>query len=318
MKELVILSGKGGTGKTSLAGCLAHLNGKSMLVDCDVDASNLHLILQSEIRHRHEFVSGRKAQLDSEACTACGICEEHCRFEAIKERDGVFAVDDIACEGCGVCVHVCPENAVAMVDNIGGRWFESTCPYGPFLHGELGIGQGNSGKLVSLLKQRARELAQESDLPLTIIDGPPGIGCPVIASLTGADYALIVTEPSPSARHDMNRLLQLAGHFHIPTGICINKYDLNEEVTVEIENEARQLGSSVIGRISFDPSFTRAQKKATTLLEYGGGRTAGQIEAIWKKLKPLVMAEGTAKVPSECEGCPFLSVRPPDIGGRRS
>lgn len=313
-----MLSGKGGTGKTSLTGCLAHLNQQSVVVDCDVDASNLHLILKPEVKKQGEFVAGRKARIDSESCNACGKCEEYCRFEAIEQRDGVFSVDEIRCEGCGVCLHVCPEDAVAMRDNVAGRWFESTTPYGPFAHGELGIGQGNSGKLVSLLKQQARYLARDSGLPLIIIDGPPGIGCPVIASLSGADYALIVTEPSPSARDDMIRILELAGHFHIPTGLCVNKFDLNEEVTASIETEAKRCGADLIGRISFDRSFTHAQRRAATLIEYGSERTVEQIRAIWNKLKPRVMAAETAPPQDQCEGCPFVSVRPPDIGGRRA
>ncbi len=318
MKELVVLSGKGGTGKTSLVGCLAFLNEKSVLVDCDVDASNLHMILESEIRQRHEFVAGKKAHIDPAVCSGCGICGDHCRFGAIDEQDGLFSVNDIACEGCGVCGHVCPEEAVTMADNIGGQWFESLGPLGPFMHGELGIGQGNSGKLVSLLRQRAREVGRESGLPLIIVDGPPGIGCPVIASLSGADYALIVTEPSPTAHHDMSRLLQLTGHFHIRTGVCVNKYDLNETVAEAIEAEARQVGADVLGRISYDPSFTQAQKTATTVLGFVQNQATDEIRAIWKKLSPLITATATDGSLDACKNCGLLSVRPPEFFSKGS
>jgi len=207
VKELVVLSGKGGTGKTSLVGCLAALNKESVLVDCDVDAANLSLILQPEIHTRHDFIGSKKARIDPESCSGCGICVDTCRFNAIVEQHKfqekgqcIFRVDDIACEGCGVCSHVCPEEAILMVDHISGEWFESTSSFGPVVHGELGIAQANSGKLVSCLRQQARQVCRERGFPVIIVDGPPGIGCPVIASLSGADYVLIVTDPSPTAR----------------------------------------------------------------------------------------------------------------------
>ncbi len=315
MKELVVLSGKGGTGKTSLTACLAYLNQQSVLVDCDVDASNLHMIVNTEIKKRHEFIGGKRAVIDSETCSGCAICQDHCRFDAIGSQDGHCFVNDLACEGCGACTLVCPEHSVSMVDNVSGRWFESGSRFGPFIHGELGIGQGNSGKLVSLLKQRAREVGNKAALSLTIVDGPPGIGCPVIASLSGADYALIVAEPSPTSSHDMARLLQLTRHFGVRTGVCVNKYDLNETVTANIEAEARQAGSDVVGRISFDPAFTRAQKHASILFDDNQGQTTEEIRNMWRKLAPLVFSTSKDEVPADCVNCPLLSARPPEIGG---
>jgi len=291
MKELVVLSGKGGTGKTSLVGCLAALNDKTVLVDCDVDASNLHLILQPEIQIKHDFIGGKKAHVYPAMCTGCGLCEVSCRFDAMRESDAAgitpgptFEVDSLKCEGCGVCAVVCPEDAIRLEDHVSGRWFESESEYGPVVHGELGVAEGNSGKLVSQLRNRGVEIARERDLPLVIIDGSPGIGCPVIASLTGMSYALVVTEPSLTALHDMVRLLDLARHFEVPTGVCINKYDINETMTGTIEKKAAELGADIVGRVRFDPAVSEAQRASKPLVRYIQNSTTQEIEAVWERV----------------------------------
>ncbi len=287
MKELVVLSGKGGTGKTSIVGSLAVMQRNVVVVDCDVDAANLHLILNPDVHSHRPFIAGKKAHIDCERCSACGLCLDYCRFDAIKHRvsedpavDDCFSISPLHCEGCGVCVWVCPDDAVRLLDHVSGQWYESTCACGPFVHGELGIGQSNSGKLVSQLRKRAREIGAEQNLPLIIVDGPPGIGCPVIASLTGADYVMMVTEPSYTALHDMKRVLELAGHFDIPAGICVNKYDINEEITALLEQEADDLGADLLGRVRFDPIMSDAQREARPLLGYTDHPIADEIRAL--------------------------------------
>ncbi len=291
MKELVVLSGKGGTGKTSIVGSLAAMQKGIVVVDCDVDAANLHLILNPEVQSQLAFVGGKKARIDSDRCSACGLCLEHCRFGAIQRRpatesaaDDHYTINLIHCEGCGVCVCVCPDDAVSLHDQVSGQWFESTCPSGPFVHGELGIGQANSGKLVSQLRNRAREISAERNIPVIIVDGPPGIGCPVIASLTGASYLLMVTEPSYTALHDMKRVLELAAHFEIPAGICVNKYDINEEITELLETEAGKFGADLLGRIRFDPIMSDAQREGQPLIDYTNQPIAADIRTLGQRI----------------------------------
>jgi len=308
MKELVVLSGKGGTGKTSIVGCLAAMQQGIVVVDCDVDAANLHIILAPETDTRHDFVASKKAQIDGMRCLDCGDCLTNCAFGAIQELPVPedkhfkrFSVNPLHCEGCGVCAFVCPVDAVRLYDHISGQWFESTCSSGPFVHGELGVGQSNSGKMVSQLRSRAREISAEKKLDLIIVDGPPGIGCPVVASLTGADYVLMVTEPSYTALHDMKRVLELASHFDISAGVCINKYDINTEITQEIEREARDLGADLLGRISFDPIVSDAQRAAKPLIEYTDKPIAFEIKALGERVAERVAQLG--------QGQPFRQIR---------
>lgn len=289
MFELVVASGKGGTGKTSLVGALAALAGPSALVDCDVDAANLHLIVPHEVRREHDFSCSHRAAIDTDRCIACGICLEACRFQAITmdtdptSRWGVrFSVDPLACEGCGLCVHLCEPRAISFDKVISGQWFESEFDHGPFLHARLGIAESNSGRLVSLLRQRARELAVERGLNTIMVDGPPGIGCPVIAALTDTSYLLIVTEPSRSALHDMERLVDLAEHFRIKTGICVNKCDINEEISHQVTRFAAERGLPVLGRIPYDPAFTQAQIQGVSYIRIGSTETIDTIRNIWQ------------------------------------
>jgi len=303
--ELVVLSGKGGTGKTSMVGSLAALAENKVMVDCDVDAADLHLILKTKVKESHDFVCGSKASIDQDKCMVCGICTPYCRFGAIKnEPDGsakfgeIFRIDRYACEGCGVCTHFCPEGAITMEEIISGRWFVSETDYGPLVHAKLGIAEANSGRLVSLLRQEAVKIAEEKKADLIITDGPPGIGCPVIASLTGADFVMIVTEPSLSALHDMERLMQLAGHFNIPIGVCINKCDINPDLTDKIERFVSDTGAELLGRIKYDAQFTKAQLKGLPLVEFAENGVSGQVRDIWVRLQDRLRSLGETKAKS--------------------
>ena len=280
MKELVIVSGKGGTGKTSLTAAFSSLAGRHILCDADVDAADLHLLLAPEVSERHEFMGGGKAVIDPERCSRCGQCRDLCRFAAIE---GEFSVDPIACEGCGVCVDLCPAGAIDFPIQKCGEWFVSDTRNGSMVHARLGIAEENSGKLVSCIRREARRLAEEQDLEIIITDGPPGIGCPVIASLTGASQILVVTEPTVSGEHDLERVLSLARHFQIPAAICVNKFDINEEMTKRIEDRAVSAGATIAGRIRYDASVTRAQiqKKAVVELDTPG---AADMKQLWKNI----------------------------------
>jgi len=291
MFELVVASGKGGTGKTSLVGALAEVAGSAVLVDCDVDAANLHLIVPHQVLEEHDFTGGRRAAIDMDQCIACGLCVDSCRFEAIemtpdrRSRWGMrIHIDPLKCEGCGLCVRLCDVKAVRFYPVCSGRWFLSESEYGPFLHARLGAAQSNSGRLVTILRQRSREIAQTTGRDLVIVDGPPGIGCPVIASLTNASYLLIVTEPSLSAVHDMERLADLAAHFNIRAGVCINRCDISEELCQRIEQVALGRGLAIHGKIPYDPAFTEVQLQGRTYLQVASSRGIGRIEEIWRSV----------------------------------
>ncbi len=292
MTELVVVSGKGGTGKTSLVGSLAALASDRVVVDCDVDAADLHLLMKENKSATHGFIGGHQASISQDKCTACGLCSDHCRFEAIKyEWDAgpgggeLYAVDPYACDGCGVCVRHCPEDAIEFREVVSGQWFVSGTPQGPLVHARLGLAQANSGKLVSILRSEARRLAQEQGSELIMVDGPPGIGCPVIASITGSDFVLVVTEPSMSAVHDMERLIELTRHFKIRTGICINKCDINPDITDLVEAKAHKLGLPVLGRIHHDMTVIRAQIDRQPIVTYGESTAATDIRNLWSSLQ---------------------------------
>ena len=282
MKELVVISGKGGTGKTSLMAAFSSLTENKVLCDADVDAADLHLIMDPKVVRRADFQAGNRAVINNELCTECGLCREMCRFQAISAD---YIVNPINCEGCGVCVYFCPETAIDFPENTCGEWFVSDTRFGPMVHARLGIAEENSGKLVSLVRQEARKISEEKNLDLILTDGPPGVGCPVIASIGGASAVLIVTEPTVSGKHDMERVAQLADHFKVPAMICVNKFDINLELTRDIENYAKAKGLSCLGRIPFDPVFTKAMIQAQTVFEYDGQSTVGQaIRSTWQRL----------------------------------
>lgn len=290
MKELVIISGKGGTGKTSVAASFATLAPNVVVADCDVDAADLHLVLEPQILKRHDFSGGFNATVRSAQCKGCGTCLEFCRFDAVKIEQGSAQIDAIACEGCGVCCHFCPEKAIDFVPVVNGQWFLSATCHGPMVHARLGIAQENSGKLVSLIRRQAKQVAKSEDRDLIIIDGSPGTGCPVIASLTGADQLLAVTEPTMSGRHDLKRVADLAAHFGAPLAVCINKWDLNPSLTRLIENDARQRYLPVVGRIRYDRAVTDAQIHRRTVVEHATSGATTDIKKLWQAVSALLSA----------------------------
>jgi MinD superfamily P-loop ATPase len=286
MKELVVISGKGGTGKTSLTASFAALAENKVLCDADVDAADLHLLLEPEILRQTDFTGGNTAVIVPDRCTGCGICRDMCRFDAVSEDSGQkFVIDPLDCEGCGVCVDLCPEEAIDFPENTCGQWFVSSTRFGPMVHARLGLAEDNSGKLVTLIRQEARSLAEKENLGLIITDGPPGVGCPVIASIGGAAAILIVAEPTVSGMHDMDRAAELAMHFKVPGMVCVNKYDLNPEKTAEIERRAERYGMDVVGRIPFDPAFTHAMVAGRTIVEHDPeGEVSLKLKEIWQKV----------------------------------
>jgi MinD superfamily P-loop ATPase len=289
LPELVVISGKGGTGKTSITASFAVLADRTAVADCDVDAADLHLVLGPTVRQRWPFSGGKTAVIDPKRCTGCSECVARCRFEAIQAcmpgETLDCAIDEIACEGCGVCVDTCPEQAIALVDATHGEAFVSDTRFGPMVHARLGIAQENSGKLVSLVRREAKAVAQVSRRALLICDGSPGIGCPVISSITGARMVLVVTEPTLSGLHDLRRVAALCEQLNVKTGVCINKADINPEVAAEIEADALRRGMSFLGGIRYDDAVTAAQVKQLTVVEHGHGPAATDIRALWGRVR---------------------------------
>lgn len=285
LREYVIISGKGGTGKTSISASLAVLAGDAVIADCDVDAADLHLILQPDVKRREIFKSGHEAVIQHEKCTGCGLCRDLCRFGAVTydPQAGLYAIDPLACEGCSVCVHFCPAGAISFPERVSGEWFVSDTRCGPMVHARLGIAAENSGKLVAKVREQARIAARDSGRNLLLVDGPPGIGCPVIASITGATAVLVVTEPTLSGEHDLKRALALVRHFGLPVAVCVNKYDINPEMTEQIEHLAQQERAVLAGRVRYDDSVTRAQIEAIAVVE-GDSGAGKDIEKLWEKL----------------------------------
>ncbi len=296
MKQLVVISGKGGTGKTIISACFATLAQKKVIADCDVDAANLYLLLHPEIQETHQFTGGMKARIEQEKCTGCGECINPCRFSAIAEKDeGEVIIDPISCEGCGVCYYICPVEAIKMEQSIAGEWFVSQTKYGPFVHAKLGIAEENSGKLVTEVRKKAKEIAENNKLNFIIIDGPPGMACPVIASLSGTDLALVVTEPSLSGIHDMERVIQMAHHFKTQTACCINKYDLNQKNSAQIESWCEKNSIPLVGKIPFDEQVTKSLVQRIPLTEYTNNSVSKEIKTMWQKLDKLFTREEIKK-----------------------
>ena len=294
MKEFVVISGKGGTGKTSFVAAFAALEKNVVTADCDVDAADLHIILSPKVLKKEPFIGGGLATIVPDLCTGCGECEELCRFDAISpliekgEEKGeslIFTVDKFACDGCGVCAYFCPAKAIAFEEQENGNWFVSRTRFGPMVHARLHAGAENSGKLVTIVKNEARRIADTENIEMVLVDGSPGIGCPVISSITGADFVLIVTEPTRSGIHDMERVLKLTRYFNVKTMVAVNRFDINEGITAQIEEKAREEEVLIAGRIHYDPSVIEAQIEKKTIVEFNDGVASQDIRRLWNFIK---------------------------------
>ncbi len=291
MRQLVVLSGKGGTGKTSVTAAFAHLasegefTNKFIVADTDVDAANLELVLQPQLLEEQEFKGGQVAIIDQDSCASCGDCQDICRFDAIDYTDGIYMVDPIACDGCAACVYQCSTESIAMHEQVVGKFYISQSRYSPLYHANLCPGQDNSGKLVTLVKQRARLQALDENRELVLVDGPPGIGCPVISATSGADLVLIVAEPTVSGVHDMHRVLQTVQHFGVRAMVCINKADVYPTGADEIESFCEVNGIQTVGRIPFDLTVVSAMVEGEPVTAYHPEAPASvAISAIWTEV----------------------------------
>lgn len=285
-RQMTVISGKGGTGKTSIVAALAGLFERLVLADCDVDAADLHLVVGHERLEESEFMGLKSAVIDGDKCVECGLCIDNCRFMAIRD----YRVDGLLCEGCGVCRLVCPHDAVSLVDKPSGKCFVSKTGFGPMVHARLYPGEEASGKLVTRVREKACLIAGKEGYPLVLIDGSPGIGCPVIASIGGVDLVLVVTEPTVSGVHDLERILSVAGHFGVSAAVVVNKYDINRENTDKIIEYCREKCVPVVGRIPYDLSFTKAQIRGSSVLETGGGQVCESIKAIHGRVRSILFS----------------------------
>mgnify|MGYP000176878238 FL=1 len=294
MPELLVISGKGGTGKTSLTAAFAHLAREAVLCDLDVDAPDLHILLAPEIEAREDFISGHEAVIDPAACTGCGQCAERCRFGAVVAEGAGCRVDPLKCEGCKVCVHFCPAGAIAFPARRCGEWYRSRTRFGPLVHARLLPGAENSGRLVALLREKARELARSAGYRLILADGAPGIGCPVISSLSGVDAAVVVTEPTPSGIHDLERVIGLCRHFRVPAGVIVNKADLAPENTASLKSWAAANGIACLGELGYDDRFTAAMIRRQAVTECGDDGPAAELRRIWDRIQEWVTRQARA------------------------
>lgn len=295
MTQLVILSGKGGTGKTNLSAAFSHLyqqknpGQKAILVDADVDAANLALLLEAEELSKELFIGGAIAKIDPVLCNGCGRCQEVCRFDAVSSQDEKFVIDPIACEGCAACLYQCPENAISLNKQQAGEWYISETPYGKFFHAHLYPAQENSGKLVALIKSRAQEELENSGAELMLVDGPPGIGCPVISAVSGANIVLVVTEPTLAGLHDLGRVLETTTHFDVQVEVCINKSDLYPEGAQQIREFCQEKGIDILGEIPFDLAVPRAMNQGQPVTKFDPqAQSSIAIKGIWERLMTVI------------------------------
>jgi MinD superfamily P-loop ATPase len=285
MKQIVIISGKGGTGKTSLSAALATMGEPLTVADCDVDAANLHLLLQPSDQYRQSFSTGAKAVIDQQLCTQCGACMDACRFDAIRYQDDRYTISETSCDGCRLCIRICPADAISMIESNGSYWTTGTFRNGWMVHARLAPGEENSGKLVNVVREQSRLLSEERGMETILIDGPPGTGCPAISAMSGVDLALLITEPSHSGFHDLKRVKQLTDGFGIPSVVVINKYDLNEQVSDEIGAWCRSEHLPLIGRIPFEPAVVEAMLQCRTVVEWAPRSVAArEIAAIHRQI----------------------------------
>ena len=286
MKEIVVISGKGGTGKTSITAAFAMLAGMNAIIaDCDVDAADMHLLLQPDFAQSEDFYSGFKAEIDQELCTKCGNCKQVCRFDAVHEIDNLYSIINLDCEGCGYCAEICPVKAIQMIEQNVGKWYISKIKTGTqMVHAKLGIGADNSGKLVAKVKKETKNIAQEIKKDFILVDGSPGIGCPVVSSLSGADYVIIVTEPTLPGFHDMQRVYELVQNFHLSAGCIINKYDINKEISKKIKSFCEENSIDHISDFPYDETFTQAMTQGKTILESNSDALKKLIEQSWNTI----------------------------------
>lgn len=290
MKEIVVISGKGGTGKTSITASLAYLGGKDIvLADCDVDAADMHLLMQPDFDQAKDFYSGLLAEIRQDDCIQCGKCADICRFDAIPVINGKYIIDALSCEGCGYCPRVCPTEAIDMLEMNVGKWFVSKIKTGTtMVHAKLSIGADNSGKLVAHVKNEAKRIAQEENKDFILVDGSPGTGCPVVSSLSGAHFVVLVTEPTVSGLHDLKRVYELVHKFSIPAGCIINKSDLNPQVSAEIETFLKEENIVHIANLPYDENFTAAMTEGKTIVEYDQNKLKKILTRSWIKIKEIV------------------------------
>lgn len=285
MTQIAVISGKGGTGKSSISAAFATLNGNVVLGDCDVDAANLYLLFNPTTEEEIVYISGHKAVIDYDLCTNCGICEKYCRFDAISIINGKVLISEISCDGCFLCSHVCPENAINMVQNDKSRMYSGSFRNGKMVYGRLAPGEENSGKLVNMVREKAKQTAKENGLENIILDGPPGIGCPVISTITGVDKVVIVTEPTISGLHDMQRTMGIIQKFNLPAYVIINKFDLNYSMSGQIEEWCRQNRIVIAGKLAFDSQVTEAMIQAKSITEFKPDiEISKKIKIIWNKI----------------------------------
>ena len=285
VSEIAIVSGKGGTGKTTIAAAFVTIAGNIVMADCDVDAPDLHILLNPNVEETQEFISSKVASIDKEICTECGLCEQSCRFDAIT----IPEIDPVACEGCGVCEFICPEGAISMQDKVSGHMFRSNTKYGSMSHAKLLPGEGNSGKLVTSVREQGKELAKIANQEIILIDGSPGIGCPVIATVAGLKMGIVVTEPTLSGIHDMKRVLELIKRFNVKSAVIINKFDINEENTADIERYCQENEIEILGRIPFDRVMTDSMVQGKTVPEYAPEHRITEIlREMWKRTREIV------------------------------
>ena len=290
MKEIVVISGKGGTGKTSLTASFAYLGGKDVIVaDCDVDAADMHLLLEPDFKDSEDFYSGELAYINQDECIRCGKCADVCRFDAIPIINSQYIVDPLSCEGCGYCARVCPTKAIVNNSLNVGKWYISNIKTGSIMvHARLGIGADNSGKLVAKVKSEAKEIAEDESKKYIVVDGSPGIGCPVVSSLSGASFVVLVTEPSVSGLHDLKRVYELVKKFKIKAGCIINKSDINKNVTAEIEEFLKKENIVHIANLPYNEDFTKAMTNGQTIVEYSNGHLKELIVNSWNLILKTV------------------------------
>jgi MinD superfamily P-loop ATPase len=283
--ETAIISGKGGTGKSSISAAFATLKGECVIADCDVDAANLYLLFSPTHEEENIYIAGHKAVIDYDLCTSCGICETYCRFDAISSVGNRVVISEVSCDGCYLCSHVCPEGAIKMIPNDNSRMYSGSFRNGKMVYGRLAPGEENSGKLVNMVREKAQKVAEENNITTIILDGPPGIGCPVISTITGVDQVVIVTEPTISGLSDMQRALGVVQKFNLPVYVIINKYDLNTFMSEQIGEWCRQNGIEICGRLPFDSRITEAMVQGKTITEFNPDLDISRkIEKIWNKI----------------------------------